>query len=92
MWNLFGNYRTATEVLGRDTAYGTVVDGLRQRLYLPVVSPTTGWLEEWMSPDNLGETTHRHLSPPLIGLFPPVTGSARTTPRRRTSSPARRPS
>ncbi|MFD7996073.1 glycosyl hydrolase family 95 catalytic domain-containing protein [Streptomyces mexicanus] len=69
VWNLFGNYRTATEVLGRDTAYGTVVDGLRQRLYLPVVSPTTGWLEEWMSPDNLGETTHRHLSP-LIGLFP----------------------
>ncbi|MFF0463802.1 glycosyl hydrolase family 95 catalytic domain-containing protein [Streptomyces mexicanus] len=69
VWNLFGNYRTATEVLGRDTAYGTVVDGLRQRLYLPVVSPTTGWLEEWMSPDNLGESTHRHLSP-LIGLFP----------------------
>jgi alpha-L-fucosidase 2 len=34
-----------------------------------VVSPKTGWLEEWMSPDNLGEITHRHLSP-LIGLFP----------------------
>ncbi len=45
------------------------IDGLRARLYLPVVSPKTGWLEEWMSPDNLGETTHRHLSP-LIGLFP----------------------
>ena len=69
MWNLFGNYRTATEVLGKDTAYRRTVDGLRGRLYLPVVSPTTGWLEEWMSPDNLGETTHRHLSP-LIGLFP----------------------
>ena len=69
VWNLFGNYRTATEVLGRDTAYRRTVDGLRERLYLPVVSPKTGWLEEWMSPDNLGETTHRHLSP-LIGLFP----------------------
>lgn len=33
------------------------------------MSATSGWLEEWMSDDNLGETTHRHLSP-LIGLFP----------------------
>ncbi|MFI5758912.1 glycosyl hydrolase family 95 catalytic domain-containing protein [Streptomyces sp. NPDC051569] len=66
---LFGNYRTACAVLGKDTAYSERIDSLRERLYLPVVSPTTGWLEEWMSPDNLGETTHRHLSP-LIGLFP----------------------
>ncbi|MFI6761041.1 glycosyl hydrolase family 95 catalytic domain-containing protein [Micromonospora sp. NPDC050417] len=69
VWNLFENYRTATEVLGRDTRYARTIDGLRKRLYLPGVSPSTGWLEEWMSPDNLGETTHRHLSP-LIGLFP----------------------
>ncbi|MEU8298963.1 glycoside hydrolase N-terminal domain-containing protein [Micromonospora sp. NPDC048909] len=69
VWNLFQNYRAATQVLGRDTGYAETVDGLRQRLYLPEVSPTTGWLQEWMSPDNLGETTHRHLSP-LIGLFP----------------------
>ncbi|MFE2490244.1 glycoside hydrolase N-terminal domain-containing protein [Streptomyces mirabilis] len=69
VWNLFGNYRTATEALAKDAAYRKTIDGLRARLYLPVVSPKTGWLEEWMSPDNLGETTHRHLSP-LIGLFP----------------------
>ncbi|MBM9506227.1 glycosyl hydrolase family 95 catalytic domain-containing protein [Actinacidiphila acididurans] len=69
VWNLFGHFHTATEVLGRDAAYRATIDGLRDRLYLPVVSPTTGWLEEWMSPDNLGETTHRHLSP-LFGLFP----------------------
>ncbi|MFG2882568.1 glycoside hydrolase N-terminal domain-containing protein [Streptomyces sp. NPDC048297] len=69
VWNLFGNYLTATEVLGKDASYGATVDALRRRLYLPVVSPKSGWLEEWMSPDNLGETTHRHLSP-LIGLFP----------------------
>ncbi|MER5469122.1 glycoside hydrolase N-terminal domain-containing protein [Streptomyces sp. NPDC002685] len=69
VWNLFGNYRTATEALAKDAAYRKTIDGLRARLYLPVVSPRTGWLEEWMSPDNLGETTHRHLSP-LIGLFP----------------------
>ncbi|MFJ8024795.1 glycosyl hydrolase family 95 catalytic domain-containing protein [Streptomyces sp. NPDC096311] len=69
VWNLFGNYRTATQELARDAAYRKTIDGLRARLYLPVVSPKTGWLEEWMSPDNLGETTHRHLSP-LIGLFP----------------------
>jgi alpha-L-fucosidase 2 len=69
VWNLFGNYQTATQALGKDTGYSKTIDGLRQRLYLPLVSPKTGWLEEWMSPDNLGETTHRHLSP-LIGLFP----------------------
>ncbi|MEV6420811.1 glycoside hydrolase N-terminal domain-containing protein [Streptomyces sp. NPDC051662] len=69
VWNLFDNYRAATGTLGRDTGYGRTVDRLRERLYLPGVSPKTGWLEEWMSPDNLGETTHRHLSP-LVGLFP----------------------
>lgn len=66
---LFGNYRTAAGILGKDRQYSEVIGGLRDRLYLPRVSPTTGWLEEWMSPDNLGETEHRHLSP-LIGLFP----------------------
>ncbi|MFI5751722.1 glycosyl hydrolase family 95 catalytic domain-containing protein [Streptomyces sp. NPDC051644] len=69
VWNLFGNYRTVTQALGKDTGYSKTIDVLRERLYLPVVSPKTGWLEEWMSPDNLGETTHRHLSP-LFGLFP----------------------
>ena len=64
-----GTTAAATQVLGRDTAYARTIDGLRKRLYLPEVSPTSGWLQEWMSPDNLGETTHRHLSP-LIGLFP----------------------
>ncbi|MET7863725.1 glycosyl hydrolase family 95 catalytic domain-containing protein [Micromonospora taraxaci] len=69
VWNLFENYHTASRVLGRDADHARTVDDLRKRLYLPEVSPTSGWLQEWMSPDNLGETTHRHLSP-LIGLFP----------------------
>ncbi|MEU0969167.1 glycoside hydrolase N-terminal domain-containing protein [Streptomyces sp. NPDC005917] len=69
VWTLFGNFRTAAAELKRDAGYADTVGGLRERLYLPVVSPKTGWLEEWMSPDNLGETTHRHLSP-LINLFP----------------------
>ncbi|MFF1959954.1 glycoside hydrolase N-terminal domain-containing protein [Streptomyces sp. NPDC058220] len=69
VWTLFGSYRTACAVLGKDPGYSETIDALRERLYLPVVSPKTGWLEEWMSPDNLGETTHRHLSP-LVGLFP----------------------
>lgn len=69
VWALFGNYRTAAAELGRDADHAATIGALRERLYLPVVSPKTGWLEEWMSPDNLGETTHRHLSP-LIGLFP----------------------
>jgi alpha-L-fucosidase 2 len=55
--------------LAKDAGYAKTIAGLQERLYLPQVSPKTGWLEEWMSPDNLGETTHRHLSP-LVGLFP----------------------
>jgi alpha-L-fucosidase 2 len=69
VWALFGSYGTASARLKRDTGYAETIAGLRERLYLPRVSPKTGWLEEWMSPDNLGETTHRHLSP-LVGLFP----------------------
>ncbi|MFD3923496.1 glycoside hydrolase N-terminal domain-containing protein [Streptomyces sp. NPDC058595] len=67
--DLFANYREACELLGRDAEFAGTVAGLQERLYLPEVSPKTGWLQEWMSPDNLGETTHRHLSP-LMGLFP----------------------
>jgi alpha-L-fucosidase 2 len=69
VWALFENYRTATGLLGRDARHRETIGGLQDMLYLPQVSPTSGWLEEWMSPDNLGETTHRHLSP-LMGLFP----------------------
>lgn len=67
--SLFGNYCAAAAELKKDAGLAGRIAGLRKRLYLPRVSPTTGWLEEWMSPDNLGETTHRHLSP-LVGLFP----------------------
>ncbi|MET9631937.1 glycoside hydrolase N-terminal domain-containing protein [Lentzea sp. NPDC006480] len=67
--NLFGKYRIATDVLRRDRSYGRRMSALRDRLYLPEVSPKTGELQEWMSPDDLGETTHRHLSP-LVGFFP----------------------
>jgi alpha-L-fucosidase 2 len=69
VWALFGNFCTAATELRCDNSAAARISGLRKRLYLPQVSPKTGWLEEWMSPDNLGETTHRHLSP-LVGLFP----------------------
>jgi len=69
VWQLFGNYTEAAAELGVDSAYAAAISGLRDRLYLPVVSPTTGWLEEWMTPDNLGDPVHRHLSP-LIGFLP----------------------
>ncbi|MEV7037639.1 glycoside hydrolase N-terminal domain-containing protein [Amycolatopsis sp. NPDC051061] len=79
VWDLFAHYREAVTILGRDRAYGDRIAGLQKKLYLPKVSPTTGWLEEWMSPDNLGETTHRHLSP-LIGFFPGDRITADTSP------------
>ncbi|MFI7383687.1 glycosyl hydrolase family 95 catalytic domain-containing protein [Streptomyces sp. NPDC049813] len=69
LWTLFGQYEEACRVLGRDAAYAARVRGLRERLHLPRVSPDSGRLEEWMGADDLGETTHRHLSP-LINLFP----------------------
>ncbi|MGN5633470.1 glycoside hydrolase family 95 protein [Streptomyces sp. AC154] len=67
--DLFLHFEEACALLGRDARYGAAVARMRKRLYLPEVSPETGWLQEWMSPENLGETEHRHLSP-LIGLFP----------------------
>lgn len=79
VWDLFEHYREAVAVLGRDRAYGDRIAGLQRKLYLPKVSPASGWLEEWMSPDNLGETTHRHLSP-LIGFFPGDRIAADTSP------------
>ncbi len=69
VWDLFENYRQASSLLGKDPGYATSIAQLQARLYLPQVSSKTGWLEEWMTPDNLGETTHRHLSP-LVGFFP----------------------
>ncbi|HEY4146622.1 glycosyl hydrolase family 95 catalytic domain-containing protein [Pinirhizobacter sp.] len=69
IWDLFGNYRQASTLLRRDADYAAKIGQMQARLYLPRVSDKSGWLEEWMSPDNLGETTHRHLSP-LIGFFP----------------------
>ncbi|MDX3098345.1 glycoside hydrolase N-terminal domain-containing protein [Streptomyces sp. ME19-03-3] len=68
-WELFEEFGTASRVLGRDTGLAAELSALQAKLYLPKVSPKTGWLEEWMTPDNLGEVTHRHLSP-LVGLYP----------------------
>jgi alpha-L-fucosidase 2 len=69
VWMLFGHMQQACNLLHVDGDYGEQLGALQARLYLPVVSPATGWLEEWMSPDNLGENQHRHLSP-LINFFP----------------------
>jgi alpha-L-fucosidase 2 len=68
-WQLFTNFQQAATTLGKDAEYAKTIAGLQSQLYLPEVSPTTGWLEEWMTPDNLGDPQHRHLSP-LFGLFP----------------------
>ncbi|MEU3478392.1 glycosyl hydrolase family 95 catalytic domain-containing protein [Streptomyces sp. NPDC033754] len=69
VWQLFQNYRAAAVELGEDASYATRIGEFQARLYLPEVSATSGWLEEWMSDDNLGETAHRHLSA-HVGLFP----------------------
>ncbi|GLY95344.1 glycoside hydrolase N-terminal domain-containing protein [Actinoplanes sp. NBRC 103695] len=68
-WELFEEFTTAAATLGRDAGTAAELKEMQGRLYLPRVSPETGWLEEWKEPGNLGETTHRHLSP-LVGFFP----------------------
>lgn len=68
-WDLFQQMQVATRDLGRDAAFAAELADLQARLYLPEVSPQTGWLQEWMTPENLGDVTHRHLSP-LIGFYP----------------------
>ncbi len=68
-WDLFQQVQVAARRLGRDAELAGELADLQARLYLPEVSPETGWLQEWMTPENLGEVTHRHLSP-LIGFYP----------------------
>ena len=71
VWQLFQNYQQAAAILDEDASFATAVASLQSQLYLPQVSPLYGWLEEWMTPDDLdsGDDQHRHLSP-FIGLFP----------------------
>ncbi|MDX3071085.1 glycosyl hydrolase family 95 catalytic domain-containing protein [Streptomyces sp. MI02-7b] len=78
-WELFEEFTTASRVLHRDTELAAELGAMQAKLYLPRVSPKSGWLEEWMSPDNLGEVTHRHLSP-LIGFYPGDRIAADTSP------------
>jgi alpha-L-fucosidase 2 len=57
------------DIPGVDVEFAAEIAGLRERLHLPPVSATTGWLREWMTDDDLGEPGHRHLSG-LVGFFP----------------------
>ncbi|WP_425125711.1 glycosyl hydrolase family 95 catalytic domain-containing protein, partial [Burkholderia cepacia] len=69
VWDLFTNYGTASGTLNLDTDFAATIAGLRSRLYLPKISPTTGQLQEWMEDKvDTGDPQHRHL-PPLIGWF-----------------------
>ncbi|KAF1004085.1 MAG: hypothetical protein GAK28_04249 [Luteibacter sp.] len=68
-WDLFGHFQQSSQLLGIDADAAARFTALRQKLYLPHISEKSGWLEEWMSPDNLGDVIHRHLFP-LIGFFP----------------------
>ncbi|KQQ45366.1 glycoside hydrolase family 95 [Duganella sp. Leaf126] len=82
VWDLFNNTVEAAGVLG-DTAFGTEVAALRDRLVTPRVG-SWGQLLEWMDEkrdpvlDQPGDT-HRHVSH-LFGLFPGRQISPTTTP------------
>jgi alpha-L-fucosidase 2 len=82
IWDLFNNTAEAATVLG-DTAFGSEVAALRDRLVAPRVG-SWGQLLEWMDEkrdpvlDQPGDT-HRHVSH-LFGLFPGRQISPTTTP------------
>lgn len=82
IWDLFNNTAEAATVLG-DTAFGSEVAALRDRLVAPRVG-SWGQLLEWMDEkadpvlDQPGDT-HRHVSH-LFGLFPGRQISPVTTP------------
>ncbi|GAA1726720.1 glycoside hydrolase N-terminal domain-containing protein [Isoptericola hypogeus] len=66
---LFGSFAEASRLLDTDHELAGRAREIRDSLYLPAVSPKTGWLQEWMTPDSMGDPQHRHLSG-LIGLYP----------------------
>lgn len=69
VWDLFTNYLMASATLGLDPNFAQTISRLREQLYLPKISPTTGELQEWMEDKtDAGDPQHRHLSP-LVGWF-----------------------
>ncbi|MDT8390443.1 MAG: glycoside hydrolase family 95 protein [Lentisphaeria bacterium] len=77
-WDLFTNFIEASEALGVDTAYRTIISNLRDRLLGPQIGKW-GQLQEWAEDLDDPKDTHRHLSH-LIAVHPGRQISPETTP------------
>ncbi|GAB6186808.1 glycoside hydrolase N-terminal domain-containing protein [Thermopirellula anaerolimosa] len=78
VWDLFGHYVQATEILKIDDAFAAEIRARRDRLLLPKVG-RWGQLQEWMVDRDDPKDQHRHLSH-LVGVYPGNRISPRTTP------------
>lgn len=76
--DLFGYYKQATQILGKDEAYAAEVTKARDRL-VPSKVGKDGTLQEWMEDYGQMEDKHRHFSH-LYGLYPGNVLSAQYTP------------
>ncbi len=78
VWDLFGNYVRAAEILDRDSEFRQKIAGMRAKLLGPQVGKW-GQLQEWRSDrDNKGDK-HRHLSH-MMAVHPCNQISPLTTP------------
>jgi len=68
VYDLFGNYVAASEVLGADKSYRDKIAGLRDKLVGPKIGKW-GQLQEWMTDRDDPNDHHRHTSH-LFGVFP----------------------
>lgn len=76
--DLFGNYNTATEILGVDKDFNQKVQAARKRL-VPSQIGKDGTLQEWAEDYGQMEANHRHASH-LYGLYPGNVISVERTP------------
>lgn len=78
VWDVFGNFVKASEILDRDPEYRTRIADMRSRLLGPQVG-SWGQLREWMITEDKPDEKHRHTSH-LVGLYPGNQITPRNTP------------
>ena len=79
VWDLFGNFCEATEILDVDQKEGKEVAAMRTKLLAPQVGKW-GQLQEWKEDIDNPKDDHRHLSH-LVGLYPGHQISPFTSPK-----------
>ena len=79
VWNLFDDFRKASEILGKDEEFRKKIESMQKRLLGPRIG-RWGQLQEWMVDRDNPKDHHRHLSH-LIAVHPGHQISPHTTPK-----------